>query len=457
VNTVEIASAVRRGERSARDVVAEALERAENDRFNIWTAIDHEGAIRSAEEVDRRVGRREDPGPLAGVPVALKDLIDRAGQITTCGSAFYRFEAVRSAEVVERLERAGAVVIGRVGLHEFAYGFTSENPWFGPVRNPHDPELSAGGSSGGSAAAVAAGQLPLAVGTDTGGSIRVPAALCGVLGLKPTHGRVSLRGVFPLAPSLDTVGPLAASVADLAAGYLAMAGWDPADPWSRSRPVVTPGRAREDLRGLRIGVPSDWVDGAATTEEVAEAFSRAAAAISSLGAEVDTLDLGLAVRPNRVAELVGGEAARVHRRWLAEGRPYGEDVRRRLERAVGLDLDTYLEAREWQETVRRRFERAFETVDLLMTPTTGTTRKPIGREMVATLQGEMHHREVLSQFTSLVNVAGCPALASPLPGKTPPPSLQLIAPWWAEHRLLEVAATLAEARVIADWTPRGGV
>ncbi|MDH5295486.1 MAG: amidase, partial [Acidimicrobiia bacterium] len=285
ISAAHIAAEVRRGERSARDTVAGALTQADaqQERLNINTFIDRERAIERAEEIDRMVEAGRDPGPLAGVPVAVKDLIDHAGRVTTCGSKFYNEVAETTAPAIERLERAGAIMVTRTGLHEFAYGFSSENHWFGPVRNPLDPELSPGGSSGGSASAVAAEQVPVAIGTDTGGSVRVPAALCGIYGLKVTHGRIPLTGVFPLAASLDTVGPLAATVGDLALAYQAMAGHDPSDRWSAVQPVVTPGGARPDLGGLRVGIPAAWVDTAPITDSVADAFAEAVAAMRGLG------------------------------------------------------------------------------------------------------------------------------------------------------------------------------
>lgn len=452
-SATRLAAEIRRGERSAVDAVGAAIVAATRDqeRFNACTLVDADRALARAEEIDRRVAAGQDPGPLAGVPVALKDLIDHAGRVTTCGSAFYRETADRSATVVERLENAGAVIVARTGLHEFAYGFSSENQWFGPVRNPFDPSLSPGGSSGGSAVAVAAGHVPVAIGTDTGGSIRVPAALCGVFGLKVTHGRVPLTGVFPLAPSLDTVGPLALRVEDLTLVYRVIAGHDPVDPWSAPRPVIAPQGPRPDLRNLRLGLPVRWVDTAPVTQDVAEAFTRATAALESLGARIEELHDDLLVPPGPTLELVGAEAAAVHRRWLAEGKPYGDEVRRRLERAVEVTVDQYVAASARRAELRHRVEAAFGRFDLLIMPATGATRKPIGVETIPTLDGERHYREVLSWFTSLVNVLGCPALAGPLPSASrPPPSLQLVAPRWQEHRLLEVAATLVEAGIFAQ-------
>lgn len=446
-----VAAEVRKGERSARDSVAGALHRleTEQDRLNVATLIDGERAILRAEEIDRVVENGGDPGPLAGVPVALKDLVDHAGRPTTCGSSFYRRVPDSSATVVDRLEAAGAVVVARTGLHEFAFGFSSENQWFGPVRNPLDPATSPGGSSGGSAAAVAAEQVPLAIGTDTGGSVRVPAALCGVLGLKVTHGRVPLTGVFPLAPSLDTVGPLAASSADLGLAYTVMAGYDPADPWSAFHPVVRPAGSPPDLKGVRIGIPVPWVDEAPTTEEVAEAFADVMARIQGLGAEVVEVEDPELAPPGMALELLSAEVASLHRRWWDEGRRYGTEVAERLASAMETTLEDYVAAQAWRARLRTRAAMAFSSVTFLATPAAGATRKVIGEDSILTSHGETHYRPVLAAFSSLVNHMGCPALVAPIrAGTRPAPALQLIAPWWQEHRLLELASTLENAGVV---------
>jgi 1-carboxybiuret hydrolase len=446
-----IAAEVRRGERSARDTVAGALTLIEGqqERLNTSTLIDSDRALARAEEIDRRVGAGTDPGSLAGVPIALKDLLDHEGRPTTCGSSFHAEVATTSATVVRRLEEAGAVIVSRTGLHEFAYGFNSENDWFGPVRNPLDTTLSPGGSSGGSAAAVAAGQVPIAIGTDTGGSVRVPAAMCGVFGLKVTHGRVPLTGVFPLAPSLDTVGPIAASIDDLALGYHIMAGHDAADPWSVPQPVIRSGGARPDLQGVRIGLPVAWLDRGPVTDEVAEAFAIAVAAMGRLGAVFEEIHDDVLTAPGLIAELAGAEAGTVHRQWFAEDRRYGDQVRSRFETALGVTLDTYVEAQAWRSSVRNRTAAAFSRVDLIATPAAGATRKVIGVDSIPTPAGEVHHRVVLSWFSALVNHMACPAIVGPLPSATvPPPGLQLIGPWWSEHRLLEIGATLERSGVL---------
>ncbi|HSL25137.1 MAG TPA: amidase [Acidimicrobiia bacterium] len=380
-------------------------------------------------------------GPLSGLTLAVKDIIDQAGQLTTCGSAFYRDTPAETAPAVARLEEAGGAVLARTGLHEFAYGFSSENPWFGPVRNPWDPETSPGGSSGGSAVAVAAGLVDAAVGTDTGGSIRVPAAMTGIYGLKVTFGRVPTTGVFPLAPSLDTVGPLARDAQTLERMYRVMAGLDPA----RSTPVP--------LEGLRIGVPRQWVAGGPTEATVRAAFAAALNRLEQLGAVVVDHDAPDLVPWGMIQELAGAEAAHIHRGFRAAGRPYGEEVAARLDAAAKVTTEDYLESHRWRARLMELFADAFRTVDLLATPAVASRRKVIGQDLI---DGKPY-RPVLSWFSALVNHAGVPALAVPLttasssPG--PPPSLQLITPWWQEDLLLATAHRLEGENLVGFTRP----
>lgn len=450
LSAAQIVAQLRRDERTVRDTVHGSLitTEAQQERLNATTLIDGDRALQRADELDEA---GDTTGPLAGVPIALKDIIDHAGRPTTCGSKFYSSTPDRSATVVERLEAAGAVIVSRTNLHEFAYGFSSENPWFGPVRNPLDTDTSAGGSSGGSAAAVAAGQVPIAIGTDTGGSVRVPAALCGVYGLKVTHGRIPLTGVFPLAGSLDTVGPIAATVSDLALAYQVMAGHDPSDPWSAHRPQTSPGGARPDLNGVRIAVPVPWIDDAPTSEPVAAAFAEAVTRLAALGATVETVTDPVISLPGHLVDLSAAEAASVHRAWYTEGKEYGADVHERLQYAMSLGSDDYVAAHAWRAEIRRHFEQLFASHDLIVTPATGVTSKTIGQDMVPTIRGEVFYRTALAYFTAMVNVAGSPALVGPLATEgRPPPALQIVAPEWSEHRLLDVAATLVEHGVMRD-------
>ncbi|GMQ85604.1 MAG: AtzE family amidohydrolase [Acidimicrobiia bacterium] len=451
----EIATAVRSGEISATDLVAAAIDRAERSQpvLNAFTSIDGDGALERAAAIDHRIGAGEDPGSLTGVPIGLKDLIDQQGLPTTNGAAFTPTVPDRSAEVVRRLEAAGAAIIGRTGLHEFAYGFTSENEHFGPVRNPWDTDLSPGGSSGGSAAAVAAGIVPAAIGTDTGGSVRVPAALCGVVGLKVTHGRVSLAGVTPLAPSLDTVGPLAGTVADLAAVYGAIAGDDPGDPWSAPMPVLMP-RHPADPATVRVGVPVQW-NSAVIDSSTKAAFDEMLDLMAAAGATVEPVDEPSLAITEAAAGAASLEILLQHReRWSTQPERYGSEIADRLRGAEAVPDRYCVDVLAWDAGARHALGRLFTQFDVLATPTVGATRKVIGDPDID-IDGEaIFHRTVLSPYTWPVNRTGNPALALPITGSgAPPASMQLIGPRFGEAALLEVGLGLEDSGLIKVEQP----
>ena len=440
------AAAVTRRESSATAEARAALEKATADQLNTFTRLVPEEVMRRAAEVDELVAQGQSL-PLAGVPYVVKDLINEAGLPNTCGGGFAPFVPAEDAACVAALNRAGAVAIGRVNLHEFAFGFSSENPWFGPVRNPLDPQLSTGGSSGGSAAAVAARIVPFALGTDTGGSVRVPAALCGIVGLKVTHGRGSIRGVYPLAPGLDTVGPLAATCSDAAAMYGVIAQHDPADPNSRDVPVEVPD-APLDIAGLRIAIPTPWID---TDYEagVAEAFEAATEALADAGAIVAYVAMADVNPPGEGLASAYFEAAKVHRaRFQADPAAYGADLQLRLEDAMAVSEEEYSSALRWRARVRREMEQAFSLFDLIATPTTAAVTKPIGVEELELGGKKKHYRSALSHFTSLVNNAGLPALSVPIARREGlPAGLQLIGGPWEESKLLAAGLALEHAGV----------
>jgi len=414
------------------DRVERALSAAEASQqtLNAFTSIENAAALARAREIDAVIEQGKPVGSLAGVPVGIKDLIDHEGRVTTAGSAFYRHEADRSSPVVTRLEAAGAIVIGRTGLHEFAFGFSSENPHFGPVRNPWDLDTSPGGSSGGSAAAVAAGMTPVAIGTDTGGSVRVPAALCGCFGLKVTHGRIPIDGIFPLATSVDTVGPLADSIEAIDSSYRVMSG-DTADEPRREK--------------LRLGVPQPWVSAAPMDTAVAGAFEKTLRALEGMGHQVTDIEMPGVLPAPELIDAIAGEVADVHRQFREEGLPYGSDVAKRVDDCLGTGGDRIEAGRAWQMMIRRRFADAFGGVDLILTPTTPVMRKIIGEEMI----GDRHYRAVLSWFTALVNHALHPAIALPLAGTgAPPVSLQAIGPLGSETSLIDFGRTLEESGLV---------
>lgn len=456
MDAVATARAVRDGTVTALSIADESLDRAESARhLNAFTRLDRDGARRRARRIDEIVTGGGDPGPLAGVPVALKDIVDQAGIPTTAGSSFLDEVAATDATVVTRLEAAGAVIIGRTGLHEFAYGFSSENDWWGPVRNPWDPDTSPGGSSGGSASAVAAGITPIGIGTDTGGSVRVPAALCGLVGLKVTHGRIPLTGVFPLAASLDTVGPMTRTVGDVTAAYLVMAGHDPTDPWSRDRPIDAPDP--RSVTGLRIAVPHPWVDRSLAPEQ-SSGLARARTALESMGVEVVDLELP-GIDGHDLARFPGAyhEVADVHREWVEEDPTrYGPAIRDRFAPVLALTHDEIEAALHWRQSLMAAFADAFERCDLILTPATAARSKEIGSDLIDVGAGPEPYRPALSWFTPLVNQAGLPAITLPIedPAVTGlPPSIQLVGPIWSESRLLAMADRLDATGLVARRVP----
>ena len=379
--------------------VERALEAAAASQYalNAFISIDHD-----AETVNPA-------GTLGSVPIALKDIIDQAGRVNTCGSAFYRHVPAVSATSVQRLVDAGGVIIGRANLHEWAFGFNSENEQWGAVRNPWDTNTSAGGSSGGSAAAVAAGLVPLAIGTDTGGSVRVPAALCGTYGLKVTHGAIPIDGVFPLVASIDTVGPLANSMELIETAYRVMA--------ADHRPLP-------DVSRLTIGVPQPWVDDAPMSDEMHRRFENTLDGLRDLGHRVNTVEMEGFAPSRLLIDAIGPEVAAAHREFRKAGKEYGAAVEERILAAEQVTDDEARIARQWQDEMRELASRAFEEVDLLVTPTVPDGPKVIGQNEIS----GRNHRTVLSYFTAVVNHALLPALAAPLSNSgAPPASVQVIA------------------------------
>jgi aspartyl-tRNA(Asn)/glutamyl-tRNA(Gln) amidotransferase subunit A len=418
------------------DAVLERIE-ATNGSINAYLAVRAEAAREEARAVDDRRARGEALGPLAGLPMAIKDNIDVAGIPTTAGAVVLPDRVpTADAEVVRRLRDAGAIVVGKTALHELAYGVITDNPHFGATRNPWDPSRIAGGSSGGSGAALAADACVLALGTDTGGSVRIPAALNGVSGLRPTFGAVSVRGSVPLSPSLDTVGPMARSLADVGALLSALGGYDAADPWSAPgtlEPAAS--HAPRGLAGIRVGLPPDHFY--ADLERDVERHVRAAVAVlADLGADVREIALpGTAAAIEAMSVLIRSEALSQHQERLdAEPERFGDDVRRRLElgRSItGVQLARAIAgAREWQLTVAR----AFDDVDVIVTPTTAATAPPIeGLELLATTAQ-------LTRFTYPWSIAGIPAVSVPcgFDSLGLPVGLQIAAAAWRDATALHV-------------------
>jgi AtzE family amidohydrolase len=427
---------------------------ATDQRVNAFTAVLAERALARAARVDTAGST----GPLAGVPFAAKNLFDLEGIATLAGSRIER-EArppARDGALVRRLEAAGAVCVGALNMDEYAYGFTTENSHVGACHNPHDLARSAGGSSGGSAAAVAAGQVPLTLGSDTNGSIRVPASLCGVFGLKPTFGRLSRAGTYPFVYSLDHLGPFADSVALLAAAYDALQGIDADDP-VQARRAVEPAVPTLDrgVQGLRVGVLGGWFETMANAPAVA-AVQQVAAALKTLGASVQRADWPAAEQARAAAFLItNAEGANLH---LA-------DLKRRPQDFEPLSRDRFLagtllpaawiqQAHRVRHWAARQAAACLAHADLLLAPATPCVAPALGTDWLSIGGRRLPARPSLGLLAQPVSCIGLPVCAVPVWGCDPdapqlPIGVQLIAAPWREDLALRAAAALAGAGVVS--------
>jgi aspartyl-tRNA(Asn)/glutamyl-tRNA(Gln) amidotransferase subunit A len=468
----ELAAGLHRGDFTSSELTSHYLVRIEtlDPRLNSFISIDAEGALAAARRADERL-RRGEGGLLTGIPIAHKDIFCTKGVRTSCGSRMLdNFIAPYSATVVERLEQAGAVVLGKTNMDEFAMGSSNETSFYGPVKNPWDEQCVPGGSSGGSAAAVAARLCAAATGTDTGGSIRQPSALCGITGLKPTYGRISRWGMIAFASSLDQAGPMARSAEDAAILLQAMAGFDPKDSTSSEEPVPDyAGGLDLDLAGLRIGLPKEYFgEGlepgiAAAVETALEEYERLGASVRRISLSNSPLSLPAyyVVAPaecsSNLARFDGvryghrcedpKDLEDMYKRSRAEG--FGAEVKRRIMigtyvLSAGYYDAYYLKAQRIRHLISDDFRRAFEEVDLIMGPTSPTTAFSIGDKNDDPVA--MYLNDI---YTIAANLAGLPAMSIPvgtLGGK--PAGLQIIGNYFHEGRLLNAAHRFQRA---TDW------
>jgi AtzE family amidohydrolase len=454
-----LAGAIRAGQTSAAAALEATLAdvAARDPGLNCFTTVTADRARAEAAALDAAIGQGRDPGPLAGVPVAVKNLFDLRGIPTRAGSRIRRdaAPAERDAFAVTRLRQAGAIILGATNMDEFAFGFTTENSHDGPTRNPHDRSRVAGGSSGGSAAAVAAGLAPLGIGSDTNGSIRVPAGLCGIWGLKPTFGRLSRRGAHLFVASLDHVGPFARSLEDLALAYDALQGADALDPVQQPRPIE-PATGLTGADGLRIGIAAGYFERGGH----AEAFAAVGLAAAALGATTR-------IAPDLVAE---GRAAALLI-TLAEGANlHMPDLRRRADDYDPLTRDRFLagallpahwliQAQRVRAAWARAAARIFDDCDVLVAPLLPFVAPPIGSAMIEVDGAAVPARPQLGVFTQPFSCIGLPTLAVPLAdpsaaGATLPIGVQLVAAPWREDLLFRVAAALQDAGIAGCPTPK---
>ena len=431
---VEAGAALRDGSLTAAALAESVLARiAETEpRLNAYITVTADLAREQAAAADDALRDGRDAGPLHGIPVALKDLVDTAGIATTGGSGFLR-ERVPEADatVYRKLQAAGAVMPGKLNLHEFAFGTTSRNPHYGPVCNPWDEQRSPGGSSGGSGASVAVGSSLAALGSDTGGSIRIPASLCGVVGLMGTYGRVSRAGVLPLSWTLDHVGPLAKTVEDAALVLNAIAGHDPADPGSAERPVDdATAKLGEEIAGLKIGLPAKMLwDG--VDDEVAAACTEAVDVLRGLGAIVEEVEMPMQTGSGRGLTIIA-EAAAYHAKWLRERRGEYGDVLPRIEAGLAVSAVDYIN----DQRLRRKFieetRQILKQVDVLVSPTCSRTA-PLIKDGDPTAE--------LARLTAPYDVTGIPAISVPcgFDGNGLPIGLMIGGRHWDEATICQVA------------------
>ncbi|HVC62162.1 MAG TPA: AtzE family amidohydrolase [Acetobacteraceae bacterium] len=454
-----IAADVAAGRRRATDVVTQTLERiaARNPALNAFTAVTAQRALATAAAIDAAVAAGRPVGALAGVPFAVKNLIDVAGLPTLAGSRINRDRppAAADATLVTRLEAAGAVLLGALNMGEYAYDFTGENAHDGPSRNPHDTTRMSGGSSGGSGAAVGGALVPIALGSDTNGSIRVPASFCGVFGLKPTYGRLSRAGSFPFVSSLDHLGPLARCTADLALAYDAMQGADPRDPvcTDRAADPATP-TLHDGIAGLRVAVAGGYFR--------AGASAQALSALDSVAAALDaTREIALpeAARARAAAYVItASEGAALHLpRLRTRPEEFDPDVRDRLIAGALIPAAFVAQAQKFRRWYRDAVLRLFEMVDVILAPATPCVAPLIGQKTFVLDGREVPLRANIGIYTQPVSFIGLPVVAVPvaLPGGLPI-AVQVIAAPWREAVALRVAQALEACGIACAPDPAAG-
>ena len=447
----EIAGAVMSGKVKAAAVIDATLKRIEaaEPTVNAFTDVVAERARKRAAEIDAGLHR----GPLLGVPFAVKNLFDIEGLPTRAGSKINNDgpKAARDGALVRKLEAAGAILVGGLNMGEYAYDFTGENAHYGPSRNPRDLGRMTGGSSGGSGAAVAAGEVPLSLGSDTNGSIRVPSSLCGLFGLKPTYGRLSRAGSFPFVDAFDHLGPLARSAEDLALSFDAMQGWDPDDPVCTDRPVdPTLPRLVEGVGGLRIAIASDYFAKGGEPE----AFEAVATVAKALGATTTVVLPQAAAARSAAYVITAIEGAQLHLpRLRTRPQDFDPDTRERFMAGALLPGAWYVKAQRFRRQYRANVLKLFDEVDVILAPATPCTAPRLGQTMMKIAGVELPVRANLGLFTQPISFIGLPVAVAPLqkPGGLPI-GVQLIARPYNEQAALRVAAYL-EKQGVASAPP----
>ncbi len=452
LSIAQMAPLLRRQEISPVELTEAILQRVSRLQpiLNAFITVTPQLARRQARQAEKEIHRGDYRGPLHGIPITLKDLYYTAGIRTTAGSKILRnFHPPENGTVVDRLLKAGAILLGKTNLHEFAYGATNVNPHYGPARNPWDLNRIPGGSSGGSAAAVIAGLGLASMGTDTGGSIRVPASACGIVGLKPSQGLVPLQGVIPLSFSLDHAGPLCRSVEDAAILLKAIAGYDPRDPQSLDvKAGVSLKALRLGIRRLRVGIPRQYFFDRIQSD-VRQSVTAALKTLEDLGARICEVPLALM---NETAFLAGeitvAEAVSYHWKWLHERmKDYGEDLKERMEHGSKQLTQTYFLAQKGRQIYSEHFRAVLEKVDVLAVPTLPIVPPRIGESEVKIGRFVENIRSALLRFTRPANLTGFPAISIPcgFSSEKLPIGLQLIGRFLEDETVLRVAYAYEQA------------
>ncbi|HEY4085052.1 MAG TPA: amidase [Bryobacteraceae bacterium] len=442
----QTARRLRAREISAVELARESLKtiHAEQPRLNAFITITEETALEQARRADEDFAKGIDRSPLQGIPYALKDLFDTKGIRTTGGTKIFADRVpTTDCTVYEKLREAGAVLMGKTGLHEFAYGITNNNPHFGPVRNPHDPSRIPGGSSGGSGAAVAAGMVAFALGSDTGGSIRIPAAYCGCTGHKPTYGIVSRYGCMPLGNNLDHMGPLATTPRDAALVMDAIAGYDSRDDSSTATPAGNFWRDDFSLRGVRAGIPENFFT-ERLAPEVAAAFQTALDRAKSAGAELKPIRVPDPESLNAIGRVIlMAEVSALMEPYAHRRDEFGPDVIALIDQGRLLPATDYVNAQRLRRRWQREWAKVWKDIDIVLTPTAPIVAPKIGQATVSLGGNEEDARLATTRLVRSINVLGLPAVSVPLPVAGLPIGLQIIGPPFADNLVLSVGGCLA--------------
>ncbi len=445
---LSLAPLIRRRKVSPVEITAFCLDRISKlqPAINAFVTVREEAALAQARRAERDICRGRYKGVLHGIPISVKDLFYTRGIRTTAGSKILRrFVPGYNADVVERLLDSGCILLGKTNMHEFAYGATNMNPHYGPVRNPWDTSRISGGSSGGSAASVVTAQALASMGTDTGGSIRIPSAACGCVGLKPTYGRVSLEGVVPLSGTLDHAGPLCRCVSDAALMFDAIAPGSVRVPGTRR---TTASGLQGGVKSLRLGVPRQYFFDhlqPAVRQNVLAAMKT----LEDLGASLREVNLkGMEETARLAADITAGEALAYHEPWLNK-RPdeYGKDVRGRLEQSRGLTAAAYIQALQKRMAYTEEFERVLDSVDLILAPALPVVAPGLDQEQVRAGRSLIDVRLALLSLTRPANLTGLPAISVPC-GFSPdnlPIGLQMTGRRFGEATLLRAARAYEQA------------